>query len=162
MSKKHIFSLFSDDDLTSLFVEWSHAHNISFLDSACCNKTDRIIFLNLLLKHKCVALRNEEMSTTCETLTNKVMKYIFVCDIKLLRLLVNLFCISKSNVLFPHDDFLLSFFTEAQPDKFLSDIYDKDIICGTAAPFGVVKDFWKRVEFQERGTPHLHYLINEH
>jgi hypothetical protein len=98
MSKKHIFSL-PDDVLTSLFVEWSHVHNISLLDSAFCNKTDRIIFLNFL-----------------------------------------------------------SFFTEAQPDKFLSDIYDNDIICGTAAPFGVVKDFC--VEFQERGTPHSHYLIN--
>jgi hypothetical protein len=80
MSKKHIFSL-PDDVLTSLFVEWSHVHNISLFDSACCNKTDRIIFLNLL-KHKC------------------------------------------------------------------------------AAPFGVGKDFLRRVEFQERGTPHSHYLIN--
>ncbi len=109
------------------------------------------------------------------------------------------------------------FFTEAQPDKFLSDIYDnaitsaqceilkvgwnesvevrqananllnktrrneilrnhplmsarihaaqqtvfwKYIVCGKAAPFGVVKDFWRRVEFQERGTPHSHNLIN--
>lgn len=109
------------------------------------------------------------------------------------------------------------FFTEAQPDKFLSDIYDnaitsaqneilkvrwdspvdvrqanstmlnkarrneilrshplmsarihaaqqtvfwKYIVCGKDAPFGIVKDYWRRVEFQERGTPHSHNLIN--
>jgi hypothetical protein len=104
MSKTLIFTL-PYDVLTSLFVEWSHVKNISFLDSACCNKTDRIIFLNLL-KHKCVVLRNEEMSQTCETVTDKFMKYVLVRDIKLSSLLVNLFCISKSNVLFPHDDFL--------------------------------------------------------
>jgi hypothetical protein len=97
MSKKHIF-LLPDDVVTSLFVEWSHVQLISFLDSACCNKTGRIIFWNLF-KHKCVVLRNEEMGLTCETVTT---------------------------------------------------------------PFGVDKGFWRRVEFQKRGTPHSHYLINEH
>ncbi len=39
-------------------------------------------------------------------------------------------------------------------------VFWKYIICGKAAPFKVVKDFWRRVEFQERGTPHSHNLIN--
>ncbi len=110
------------------------------------------------------------------------------------------------------------FFTEAQPDKYLSEIYDnaitsavleidkpnwyepdvhirrnlanklsksdrreilkahplmsarihaaqqsvfwKYIICGEDQPFGEVLDYWRRVEFQERGTPHSHNLIN--
>jgi hypothetical protein len=103
MSKKHIFTL-PDNLLTCLLVEWSHVYNISLLDSACCNKTDRIIFLNLL-KHNFVVLGNQEMKLTCETVTNKFMKYIFIRGIKLSRLLVNPFCISK-NILFPHDDIL--------------------------------------------------------
>jgi hypothetical protein len=39
-------------------------------------------------------------------------------------------------------------------------VFWKYIICGKDAPFGIVKDFWRRVEFQERGTPHSHNLIN--
>jgi hypothetical protein len=34
------------------------------------------------------------------------------------------------------------------------------VIYGKARPFGEVMDFWRRVEFQEKGTPHSHNLIN--
>jgi hypothetical protein len=34
------------------------------------------------------------------------------------------------------------------------------VIHGKARPFGKVMDFWRRVEFQEKGTPHSHNLIN--
>ena len=37
-------------------------------------------------------------------------------------------------------------------------IWEK-IIMGVAQPFGVVRDFWRRVEFQLRGTPHVHCLL---
>ncbi len=39
-------------------------------------------------------------------------------------------------------------------------VFWKCIVHGKSQPFGVVKDFWRRVEFQERGTPHSHNLIN--
>jgi hypothetical protein len=90
--------------LTSLFVEWSHVKNISFLDSACCNKTDRIIFLNLL-KHEFVVLGNEEMRLISDPVANIFMKYVFTRGIKLSRLLVNPYCISR-NMLFPFDHVL--------------------------------------------------------
>eukprot|EP01034_Spumella_vulgaris_P025376 gene25376-31830_t len=34
------------------------------------------------------------------------------------------------------------------------------VIHGKHKPFGKVLDFWRRVEFQEKGTPHSHNLIN--
>jgi hypothetical protein len=39
-------------------------------------------------------------------------------------------------------------------------VFWKYIVHGKSQPFGVVKDYWRRVEFQERGTPHSHNLIN--
>jgi hypothetical protein len=39
-------------------------------------------------------------------------------------------------------------------------VFWKYIVQGKAQPFGIVKDYWRRVEFQERGTPHSHNLIN--
>jgi len=35
----------------------------------------------------------------------------------------------------------------------------KTIIQGAARPFGKVADFWYRIEFQARGTPHAHILL---
>jgi hypothetical protein len=35
----------------------------------------------------------------------------------------------------------------------------KTIIQGAARPFGQVIDFWYRIEFQARGTPHAHILL---
>lgn len=34
------------------------------------------------------------------------------------------------------------------------------VVFGKAQPFGKVMDYWRRVEFQEKGTPHSHNLIN--
>ena len=30
---------------------------------------------------------------------------------------------------------------------------------GDAKPFGKINDYWYRVEFQGRGTPHIHFLL---
>eukprot|EP01034_Spumella_vulgaris_P022621 gene22621-28758_t len=38
-------------------------------------------------------------------------------------------------------------------------VFWREVIQGLARPFGKVKDFWRRVEFQEKGTPHSHNLI---
>jgi hypothetical protein len=40
------------------------------------------------------------------------------------------------------------------------DVFWQYVVHGTFEPFGEVKDYWRRVEFQERGTPHSHNLIN--
>jgi hypothetical protein len=40
------------------------------------------------------------------------------------------------------------------------DVFWQYVVHGTFKPFDEVKDYWRRVEFQERGTPHSHYLIN--
>ena len=37
-------------------------------------------------------------------------------------------------------------------------LWDK-IIMGDAKPFGKINDYWYRVEFQGRGTPHIHFLL---
>jgi hypothetical protein len=42
----------------------------------------------------------------------------------------------------------------------LFEIFWQYVVRGTLKPFGEVKDHRRRVEFQERGTPHSHYLIN--
>ncbi len=39
-------------------------------------------------------------------------------------------------------------------------VFWKYIIYGKTARFKVVKDFWRRIEFQEQGTPHSHNLID--
>eukprot|EP01034_Spumella_vulgaris_P025461 gene25461-31925_t len=39
-------------------------------------------------------------------------------------------------------------------------VFWKYVIHGKHRPFGKVLDFWRRVEFQEKGTPHSHNLIN--
>jgi hypothetical protein len=39
-------------------------------------------------------------------------------------------------------------------------VFWKYVINGKARPFGKVMDWWRRVEFQEKGTPHSHNLIN--
>jgi hypothetical protein len=38
--------------------------------------------------------------------------------------------------------------------------YWRHILCGARKPLGQVADYWMRVEFQMKGTPHLHSLIN--
>jgi hypothetical protein len=40
------------------------------------------------------------------------------------------------------------------------DVFWPYVVHGTLKPFGEVIDYWRRVELQERGTPHSHYLIN--
>jgi hypothetical protein len=40
------------------------------------------------------------------------------------------------------------------------DAYWEHILNGNSKPLGKIKDFWRRVEFQMRGTPHSHNLIN--
>jgi hypothetical protein len=94
MSQTEIFTL-PDDVLTSLFVEWGDAFNISVLDSAFCNKTDRVVFLKLL-QHKFVVLKYDKMKTTCDHVAYLFMKYIFTRGIKLSLLFVNPFCITTN------------------------------------------------------------------
>jgi hypothetical protein len=38
--------------------------------------------------------------------------------------------------------------------------YWQNILCGARKPLGHIVDYWMRVEFQMKGTPHLHSLIN--
>ena len=37
--------------------------------------------------------------------------------------------------------------------------YFNDFLKSDVSPFGQLKDFWYRIEFQHRGSPHLHYLL---
>ncbi len=39
------------------------------------------------------------------------------------------------------------------------DAHFEFIIKGTTKPFGEITDTWIRVEFQARGTPHVHYIL---
>jgi hypothetical protein len=80
-STKHIFTL-PFDILTSLFVDWSNVVNISFLDSACCNKIDRKILLDLL-QHKYATYCYVDLGTTCNNVSRLFMKYVFTRGIKL-------------------------------------------------------------------------------
>jgi hypothetical protein len=42
----------------------------------------------------------------------------------------------------------------------MTDLFFEHIINGTDKPLGDVNDYWIRVEFQERETPHNHCLIS--
>ena len=91
---KHIFTL-PFDLLISLFVDWSNVVNISFFDSACCNKIDRKILLDLL-QHKYATYSYVDLGTTCNNLSRLFMKYVFTRGIKLSRLFLNPSCTTET------------------------------------------------------------------
>jgi hypothetical protein len=44
--------------------------------------------------------------------------------------------------------------TEARVIGMFRDVYN-----GKSKPFGEVTEYWARIEFQARGTPHVHFLL---